>query len=94
VVVLLPQASFFSSSAVIGPLPLCIRRPPAGILLCGSGGSSAFYVYAYGVYYYHQRSEMTGFMQYSFYFGYMITICYAVFIMLGTAGILSCLPLL
>ncbi|CDP05450.1 unnamed protein product [Coffea canephora] len=50
------------------------------------GGSSALYIYGYCFYYYFYRSDMRGFMQTSFFFGYMTCICYCLFLMLGTVG--------
>ncbi|EFJ24924.1 hypothetical protein SELMODRAFT_173941 [Selaginella moellendorffii] len=50
------------------------------------GGSTAFFVYGYCFYYYFARSDMTGLMQTSFYFGYMACVCYGFFLMLGTVG--------
>ncbi|KAL0423324.1 UNVERIFIED_CONTAM: Transmembrane 9 superfamily member 2 [Sesamum radiatum] len=38
------------------------------------------------LYYYYARSDMSGFMQTSFFFGYMACICYGFFLMLGTVG--------
>ncbi|KAJ1410533.1 Nonaspanin [Sesbania bispinosa] len=52
--------------------------------LCG--GSTGLFIYAYCIYYYHARSDMSGFMQTSFFFGYMACICYGFFLMLGTVG--------
>eukprot|EP01025_Chloroclados_australasicus_P064767 TRINITY_DN8694_c0_g1_i1.p1 TRINITY_DN8694_c0_g1~~TRINITY_DN8694_c0_g1_i1.p1 ORF type:complete len:128 (+),score=0.15 TRINITY_DN8694_c0_g1_i1:14-397(+) len=52
--------------------------------LCG--GSTGLFVYCYCFYYYHFRSDMSGLMQTSFFFGYMGMACYALFIMLGTVG--------
>lgn len=52
--------------------------------LCG--GSTGFFVFAYCLYYYRERSDMSGFMQTSFFFGYMACICYAFFLMLGMVG--------
>ncbi|KAL3510301.1 hypothetical protein ACH5RR_029702 [Cinchona calisaya] len=52
--------------------------------LCG--GSTGIYVYAYCFYYYFLRSDMSGFMQASFFFGYMACICYGLFLLLGTVG--------
>lgn len=52
--------------------------------LCG--GSTGIFIYAYCLYYYHARSDMSGFMQTSFFFGYMACICYGFFLMLGTVG--------
>ncbi|XP_074579396.1 transmembrane 9 superfamily member 2-like [Curcuma longa] len=52
--------------------------------LCG--GSTGLFVYAYCLYYYYARSDMSGFMQTSFFFGYMACICYGFFLMLGMVG--------
>ncbi|CAL9173117.1 transmembrane 9 superfamily member 3-like [Musa acuminata AAA Group] len=52
--------------------------------LCG--GSTGVFVYAYCLYYYYARSDMSGFMQTSFFFGYMACICYGFFLMLGMVG--------
>eukprot|EP01025_Chloroclados_australasicus_P021661 TRINITY_DN2271_c0_g1_i1.p1 TRINITY_DN2271_c0_g1~~TRINITY_DN2271_c0_g1_i1.p1 ORF type:complete len:602 (-),score=61.60 TRINITY_DN2271_c0_g1_i1:553-2358(-) len=52
--------------------------------LCG--GSTGMFVYGYCFYYYHARSDMSGFMQTTFFFGYMLVVCYGFFIMLGTVG--------
>ena len=48
-------------------------------------------MYAYCFFYYFERSEMFGFMQTSFFFGYMLIAAYAAFIMLGTVGFVSSL---
>jgi len=56
-----------------------------------SGGSTGLFVYAYCFFYYFGRSGMFGFMQTSFFFGYMLLASYAAFIMLGTIGFLSSL---
>ncbi|KAK4283358.1 hypothetical protein QN277_000315 [Acacia crassicarpa] len=50
------------------------------------GGSAGAYIYAYCLYYYYSRSNMSGFLQISFFFGYMACICYAFFLMFGTVG--------
>ncbi|KAI8538611.1 hypothetical protein RHMOL_Rhmol09G0117600 [Rhododendron molle] len=52
--------------------------------LCG--GSTGIFIYGYCLYYYHARSDMSGFMQISFFFGYMACICYGFFLMLGAVG--------
>ncbi|KAI4374466.1 hypothetical protein MLD38_012457 [Melastoma candidum] len=52
--------------------------------LCG--GSTGLFIYGYCLYYYYARSDMSGFMQTSFFFGYMLCICYGFFLMLGTVG--------
>lgn len=58
-------------------------------VLCG--GSTGLFVFGYCFYYYFARSDMTGFMQVSFFFGYMACICYGFFLMLGTVGFQSSL---
>jgi hypothetical protein len=50
------------------------------------GGSPAFFIYSYAIFFWNYRSRMYGFLQGSFYFGYMFVICYFFFIMLGTVG--------
>ncbi|WOL02614.1 transmembrane 9 superfamily member 3-like [Canna indica] len=52
--------------------------------LCG--GSTGLFVYGYCFYYYFASSDMSGFMQTSFFFGYMACICYGFFLMLGMVG--------
>ncbi|CAL9214169.1 unnamed protein product [Arabidopsis halleri] len=57
-------------------------------ILCG--GFSAVFMYAYGVLFY-LRSDMTGFLQLSFYLGYTALFCYALFLVLGTISFLASL---
>ncbi|GMH35994.1 hypothetical protein BSKO_03862 [Bryopsis sp. KO-2023] len=52
--------------------------------LCG--GSTGIYIYGYCFYYFIWRSDMSGFMQTSFYFGYMLMVSFGFFLMLGTVG--------
>jgi MFS family permease len=54
-----------------------------------SGGSSGMFVYMYCFFYYFHRSEMYGFLQGSFFFGYMAVACYAFSVMLGCVGFYS-----
>mmetsp|Transcript_5318 Transcript_5318/g.8225 ORF Transcript_5318/g.8225 Transcript_5318/m.8225 type:complete len:589 (+) Transcript_5318:70-1836(+) len=56
-----------------------------------SGGSTALFIYGYCFYYYYARSDMSGFMQTSRFFGYMLVICYGFFLMLGAIGFFSSL---
>jgi len=51
-----------------------------------NGGMTGAFIFAYSFYYYFQRSEMSGVLQGSIFFGYMTVISYAFFIMLGAAG--------
>ena len=53
-------------------------------VLCG--GSTGFFVFAYCFYYYFARSDMSGLMQTSFFFGYMLVACWGFFLMLGAVG--------
>ncbi|KAK1303539.1 hypothetical protein QJS10_CPB11g00089 [Acorus calamus] len=53
-------------------------------VLCG--GSTGVFIFGYCLYYYYERSDMSGFMQTSFFFGYMACICYGFFLMLGMVG--------
>ena len=55
------------------------------VVNCESIGAGLF-VYGYCFYYYLARSDMSGFMQQAFYFGYMFMVCYAFSLMLGTIG--------
>ncbi|PWA61418.1 nonaspanin (TM9SF) [Artemisia annua] len=50
------------------------------------GGSTGLYIYGYCIYYYFCRTDMTGFMQTSFFFGYMACVCYGIFLVLGSVG--------
>ncbi|CAK9171335.1 unnamed protein product [Ilex paraguariensis] len=47
------------------------------------GGSTAIFMFVHCIYFY-AKSNMSGFMQLSFFFGYNACLCYAVFLMLGT----------
>ncbi len=51
-----------------------------------SGGSTAIFIYSYCFYYFHARSEMDGLLQTSFFFGYMLCVCWTFFLMLGAIG--------
>ena len=53
-------------------------------VLCG--GSTGLFIFGYCFYYYYVRSDMSGFMQASFFFGFMGCICFGFFLMLGTVG--------
>jgi transmembrane 9 superfamily protein 3 len=52
----------------------------------GSGASTAAYVYLYGIYYFLFKTQMNGFLQTSFYFGYMSLISITLGILCGTLG--------
>lgn len=51
-----------------------------------NGGMIGFFIYGYSFYFYFHRSGMTGFLQTSFYFGYMAVISFAFFLMLGSTS--------
>jgi hypothetical protein len=51
-----------------------------------NGGMIGLFIHAYSFYFYFFNSGMTGFLQASFYFGYMSILSFAVFLMLGSAG--------
>ncbi|KAL5545022.1 hypothetical protein UlMin_008806 [Ulmus minor] len=55
--------------------------------LCG--GSVGFYLFGYSIYHYHHRTDFSGALQISFFFGYMACISYCIFLMLGTVGFLA-----
>lgn len=52
----------------------------------GYGGSVGAYIFAYSVFYYYVSSPLEGFMQGSFFFGYMALVSYSFFLMCGTVG--------
>lgn len=54
-----------------------------------SGGMVGVFIYAYCFFYYFNHSGMTGFLQTSFYFGYMANVAFAFFLMMGTVGFYS-----
>mmetsp|Transcript_43790 Transcript_43790/g.137544 ORF Transcript_43790/g.137544 Transcript_43790/m.137544 type:complete len:107 (+) Transcript_43790:1757-2077(+) len=51
-----------------------------------AAGSTAFYVFCYAVYYYYFKTNMQGFLQWAFYFGYTTVFCVGLFILCGTVG--------
>ena len=57
----------------------------------GSGGSIGLFVYAYCFYFFFHRTEMSGFLQTSTFFGYMGLMCFAIFLALGFVGFYSSL---
>mmetsp|Transcript_23885 Transcript_23885/g.33404 ORF Transcript_23885/g.33404 Transcript_23885/m.33404 type:complete len:681 (-) Transcript_23885:147-2189(-) len=52
----------------------------------GSGASTSAYVFLYGVYYFLFKTQMNGFLQTSFYFGYMSLIALNLGVLCGTLG--------
>lgn len=53
-----------------------------------SGGATGLFVYAYSFFYFYFRSEMNGFIQTAFFFGYMTVVSYGIFLLLGVSSIL------
>ncbi|CAN0009886.1 unnamed protein product [Ascophyllum nodosum] len=54
-----------------------------------SAGSTAIYVFLYAVYYFGFHTQQKGFLQVSFYFGYMGLFCAALAAMCGSIGVLG-----
>lgn len=54
-----------------------------------NGGATGLFIFAYSFYYYMHRSNMSGALQLSFYFGYTGIVAYAFFMMLGFVGFMS-----
>ena len=52
-----------------------------------ASGSTAFYVFLYSIYYFFWKTKMSGFLQVSFYFGYMGLFCMGFCILCGTMGV-------
>lgn len=55
----------------------------------GYGGSVGAYIFVYSAFYFYLRSPLEGFMQWSFFFGYMLLVSYVFFLMCGTVGFFS-----
>ena len=53
------------------------------------GGSTGLFIFGYAIFYFFHRSNMDGFLQVSFYFGYTGIVSYAFFQMLGFIGFMS-----
>lgn len=51
-----------------------------------SGGSTGAFVYAYAIFFYHYCSSMSGTLQASFFFGYLLMVSYGFFLVLGAVG--------
>ncbi len=58
-------------------------------VLCG--GASSFFIYFYSFFFFQYESQMSGFLQAAFYFGYMFIACFALFLMMGSIGFYSSL---
>lgn len=53
----------------------------------GSAGSTSFYVFLYSIFYFYYKTQMTGLLQVSYYFGYMSLFCIGLFFMCGALGV-------
>ncbi|KAF3326874.1 transmembrane 9 superfamily member 7-like protein [Carex littledalei] len=56
-----------------------------------TAGSSALYLFAYAVFYFFTKLEITKFVSGILYFGYMLIASYAFFVLTGTIGFYACL---
>jgi len=56
-----------------------------------NGASTGIYIYLYAMFYFAFKSEMQGFLQVIFYFGYSFIICYFFSIMLGAVSFFASL---
>ncbi|KAJ4820755.1 Transmembrane 9 superfamily member [Rhynchospora pubera] len=56
-----------------------------------TAGSSALYLFAYSVFYFFTKLEITKFVSGILYFGYMLIVSYAFFVLTGTIGFYACL---
>jgi hypothetical protein len=54
-----------------------------------SGGITGVFVFGYSIWYYYTATDMTGFFQAAFYFGYSAMMAWSFFIMLGFIGFQS-----
>lgn len=55
----------------------------------GAGASTGIYVFLYSVHYFVDKTQMTGFFQTSFYFGYTAIFCIGLGVMCGAVGYLG-----
>jgi len=51
-----------------------------------TAGSTGVYILGYAIFYYKYRSYMSGVLQTAFFFGYIVAVSYAFFLMLGAVG--------
>jgi len=54
-----------------------------------SAGSTGFYIFAYGIFFWIYRSNMSGPLQFTFFFGYIAVFSYMFFLLLGAVGFFS-----
>lgn len=51
-----------------------------------SAASTALYVFLYAVYFFNTRTAMFGLLQITFYYGYVLMMCFAVALLCGAIG--------
>jgi len=56
-----------------------------------SGGATGLFMYLYAFYFFLYRSDMNGVLQGAFFFGYMLMVAYAFFLMLGSVAFFTAL---
>lgn len=54
-----------------------------------SGGATGLFLYLYSLIYFNISTQMKGFLQGAFFFGYMAVVSYGVFLILATVGFIS-----
>ena len=54
-----------------------------------NGGATGLFILGYAFFYYFKRSNMSGLLQTSYFFGYSALMSYAFFMMLGFVGFFS-----
>ena len=57
------------------------------LVALGSAGSTSGYVFLYAIFYFHFKTQMTGLLQVSYYFGYSLLFCLMLFLMCGAIGV-------
>jgi hypothetical protein len=77
-----------SASSLAHP-PVRPPPPPRTCHACPVAGSTGLFVFGYSIFFYFERSNMFGFMQTAFFFGYMAMMSFAAFCMLGVIGFFS-----
>ena len=89
VVLLILVASCAEVYVVMCYLQLCAEDHRWWWTSIMNGGATGAFIFAYSFYYYLHRSNMSGALQLSFYFGYTGIVAYAFFLMLGFVGFIS-----
>ncbi|KAJ0964555.1 hypothetical protein J5N97_025693 [Dioscorea zingiberensis] len=82
-------------------LGICSQLSPYSLVLCSedyhwwwraylTAGSSALYLFLYSAFYFFSKLEITKFVSGILYFGYMLIVSYAFFVLTGTIGFYAC----